>query len=361
MKSEDSSNVSPSKTPMARSHADTVTDSRPPMPKHVAEGQPSPEEYGQKSYTSRQPWVSQDEPVVHDQGSNSGFVVDGSTLSPFGEKTVEPTQTAANEIALEGVDETGDAPEIEAVPTPVIRRRSRGNGVFFSLFILFAKAVPLILAMGGGYYTYSYYFGPIPMVDQVWRKSAALVGIKAPPPPEKSKASRILQQTRDVVNANDQRVNFASALADQDVDLNALSTPQEMLAPAPKASPTPTSTTVISVESSPAKGREGPGLAQLAGNLAETIKSKLASDSDESPEVGAEEPKASSEFIRWVNRANISGVRRGANPKIFINDLPVNPGDIIYHPLRITVVGIDPNDTYLIFQDKTGATYRRRY
>lgn len=132
----------------------------------------------------------------------------------------------ANEAVVGETPEVADELEQVEEPRPIARRYSVGSGLLISLFALFSKGIPLILVMGGGYYTYSFFFGPIPIVGKVWRTSASLVGITPAPVETESKVSKILQQTRDVVKANDQRVHFASALADQDLDLDKLSDPE---------------------------------------------------------------------------------------------------------------------------------------
>lgn len=57
------------------------------------------------------------------------------------------------------------------------------------------------------------------MVEAMRRR---LGGEAAPTEEEKpkSRAVQMMQQTRDVVSANDSRINFANALADEGVDLN---------------------------------------------------------------------------------------------------------------------------------------------
>ena len=69
----------------------------------------------------------------------------------------------------------------------------------------------------------------------------------------------------------------------------------------------------------------------------------------------------SSEFFLWVNHATISGVRNGKVTRVFINGMAMQPGETVYHPLGITIDGLDLNDTVLIFRDRTGAKLGKRF
>lgn len=360
----------------AQSTADygiSITESRPTNPLFLSDSQPPPEEYGRDRYTSRQPWMSREEAIVDSQGSTSAVVVDGASLSPFeGQKPQAPIRPpvpedagplVAHEVVISDSPEVVDEPEGEEESRPVARRYSVGSGVLVSLFALFAKGIPLILVMGGGYYTYSYFFGPIPMVEKVWRTSASIVGITPAPVETQSKVSKILQQTRDVVKANDQRVHFASALADQDLDLDTLSDPEAMDV-APQGA-----------EAAHAQSLQGVS-EKAKSTLARKWNSQLSPGASRSParsandapriqsigvvEVATEVPP-SSEFFIWVNRATISGVRVGEDTRVFINGMAMELGETIYHPLGITIDGLDLNDTVLVFSDHTGAKLGKRF
>lgn len=348
----------------------SVTESRPTNPLFIADSQPPPEEYGRDRYTSRQPWMSREDALVDSQGWTSVVLIDGASLSPFEGHTTDArsrppvpeseVQVHAAHIATNETTAVADEPEILH---PVVRRPSIGSGVLISLFALFAKGIPLILVMGGGYYTYSYFFGPIPMVDKFWRKSASLMGVAPAPLETKSKVSKILQQTRDVVKANDQRVHFASALADQDLDLDSLSDPAAMDG--------------LSQSSEAAGADSLRGVAEKAkSQLAQKLNSRPSSDDTQSmtrSSQGAQriqsmgvvevttDVQPSQEFFMWVNQATISGVRSGEDTRVFINDMARQPGETIYRPLGITIDGLDQNDTILIFRDKTGAKIGKRF
>ena len=352
----------------------SITESRPTNPLFIADSQPPPEEYGRDRYTSRQPWMSQEEAIIDRQGSTSAVVIDGASLSPFAghapraptrpQGTENPDLVPANGVAIDSAPEAIDEPEKVQEPRPIVRRSAIGRGLIISLFALFSKGVPLILVMGGGYYTYSYFFGPIPIVDQVWRKSAELVGVTPAPIATQSKASQILQQTRDVVKANDQRVHFASALADDEVDLNELSDPAAM----DGASPTAETGNEAFFQMVAEKAKS---------ELDRKWNSQLVPDDSRSNGMSANDSLGmqntggvvevatdvlpSPEFFRWVNQATISGVRNGEEARVFINDMAMELGEMVYRPLGITIDELDLNETILIFRDKTGAKLGKQF
>lgn len=302
--------------------------------------------------------------MIDRHGSTSGLIVDGASLSPFeGQSPPLPRKPVMEEAAVPGVmvaDESEDTPE---APAPIVRRRSVGSGVLISLFALFAKGIPLMLVMGGGYYTYSYFFGPIPIVDKVWRKTAPLVGIAPAPVETQSKVSQILQQTRDVVKANDQRVHFASALADQEIDLNALSHPAAMEV-VPKSSENAVAQSpqnLVGKEKSKLTNEWKSQLSKRApGPSTGPVNYTLRMQNTGVVEV-ATEVEPSQEFFAWVNQATISGVRIGEDTRVFINGMAMDPGEIIYHPLGIVIDRLDSNGTVLVFRDRTGATLGKRF
>ncbi len=318
--------------------------------------------------------MSQEEALVDSQGSTSSVVIDGASLTPFEGETPQITtrspvpenavQFDTGEVAVGSAPEVADEPELLEESRPIVRRGSSvASGVFISLFALFSKGIPLILVMGGGYYTYSYFFGPIPIVDKVWRKSASLVGVTPAPVEEKSKVNKILQQTRDVVQANDQRVHFASALADQNLDLDSLSDPEAMKAP-PKSSEAAAADSFRGVADK-AKSQLAQKWTSTSSPIASGSFGRSSPDATRIQSLGVVEVATavptSQGFFMWVNHATISGVRNGDDTRVFINGMAMELGDIVYHPLGIMIDGLDLKDSVLIFRDKTGARLGKRF
>jgi hypothetical protein len=74
--------------------------------------------------------------------------------------------------------------------------------------------------------------------------------------------------------------------------------------------------------------------------------------------VGPVAPSAT--FKAWVQNLKISGVRGGANPRVFIERTSYAPGDLVNPQLGITFEGYDAETRMLRFKDKSGAVVERR-
>ncbi len=66
-------------------------------------------------------------------------------------------------------------------------------------------------------------------------------------------------------------------------------------------------------------------------------------------------------FATWVRDAQISGVRSGASPRVFIERSTYGVGDLVNPQLGITFVGYDSETRLLTFKDDSGAVVERRY
>jgi hypothetical protein len=84
-----------------------------------------------------------------------------------------------------------------------------GPELLIRLFSLITKFGPIAGVLVGGYYSYTYFFGPVTVVEA----AAARLGASPTASAAQSKVGQMLQQTRDVVSANDSRVGVASSLA----------------------------------------------------------------------------------------------------------------------------------------------------
>jgi hypothetical protein len=71
-------------------------------------------------------------------------------------------------------------------------------------------------------------------------------------------------------------------------------------------------------------------------------------------------PQPSIAFRGWVENLKISGVRGGANPRIFVGGSSYQPGDLVNPQLGITFVGYNDATRMLTFTDKSGAKVERR-
>ncbi|MFM1851114.1 MAG: hypothetical protein RIS54_798 [Verrucomicrobiota bacterium] len=351
-----------------KAHEDSISESRPPFPLFVDEIQPPPAQYGRESYTTRPPWMASDQALINGQSLTATYAVDGASLAPFPlapAPTGDTDKTAIYEPGYVGAAThgSGTAPAYEPVGMPIPRRRSMGVGLFALLFALTAKAVPFLVVLGAGYYTYSYFFGPPPMVEAMRRR---LGGEAAPTEEEKpkSRAAQMMQQTRDVVSANDSRINFANALADEGVDLNKLAAPGEDGGPA-TADPTAALSRAIAAAKAEAEGgvaADAPAptskrarAARESGpiyDVSQVIPGRLSLPSPVEPSVA---------FIVWVDRTRIAGTRAGTSTKVLINDLTVQPGDLLDHSLGIVFESLDAEASVLRFRDKNGAIIGKRF
>jgi hypothetical protein len=71
-------------------------------------------------------------------------------------------------------------------------------------------------------------------------------------------------------------------------------------------------------------------------------------------------PPPSNQFKAWVDNLKISGVRGGANPRVFIGGTSYQTGDLVNPQLGISFVGYSTDNRLLTFKDKTGASVTRR-
>jgi cytoskeletal protein RodZ len=72
-------------------------------------------------------------------------------------------------------------------------------------------------------------------------------------------------------------------------------------------------------------------------------------------------PPPSPAFRAWVDGLRISGVRAGANPRVFIERTAYSPGDLVNPQLGITFEGYNAETRKLSFKDRTGAVVERRH
>jgi hypothetical protein len=71
-------------------------------------------------------------------------------------------------------------------------------------------------------------------------------------------------------------------------------------------------------------------------------------------------PPASMQFKAAIEALKISGVRGGANPRVFIERTSYGVGDIVNPQLGITFAGYSAQTHMLSFKDGTGAIVERR-
>lgn len=229
------------------------------------------------------------------------------------------------------------------------------------LFRLSTKLIPIAVVLVGGYYSYSYFFGSVPLVE------STLVALGATPADETrkpSKAAQLIQQTRDVVAASNGRVNFANSLADtplETIDLTDQPATEQIdlqddratRAPTP---PTPSTAPKVSI------------LDRFTMFEAEHSVTSSSVPSSPRPNIRPEDiehiispVKPTVEFRRWVAELAVRGIRQGDVTRVFINDLAIDIGDTVNHQLGITFEGLGEANTVLIFEDPTGALVTKNY
>ena len=71
-------------------------------------------------------------------------------------------------------------------------------------------------------------------------------------------------------------------------------------------------------------------------------------------------PAPSVAFRGWVENLKISGVRGGANPRVFVGKSSYLKGDLVNPQLGITFEDYNDQTRVLSFKDKTGARVERR-
>ena len=71
-------------------------------------------------------------------------------------------------------------------------------------------------------------------------------------------------------------------------------------------------------------------------------------------------PPPSVAFRGWVENLKISGVRGGANPRVFVGKSSYQPGDLVNPQMGITFEGYNDTARMLTFKDKSGAKVERR-
>jgi hypothetical protein len=71
-------------------------------------------------------------------------------------------------------------------------------------------------------------------------------------------------------------------------------------------------------------------------------------------------PAPTTAFRGWVENLKITGVRGGANPKIFVGGTAYQRGDLINPQLGVTFEDYIDETRTLVFKDKTGAKLERR-
>jgi len=72
-------------------------------------------------------------------------------------------------------------------------------------------------------------------------------------------------------------------------------------------------------------------------------------------------PPPSNQFRAAVENLKISGVRGGANPRVFIGGTSYQVGDLVNPQLGIILEGYNAETRMLTFRDKTGAKVERRH
>lgn len=278
-----------------------------------------------------------------------------------------PTETSVPvevpmSAATDQVDDTGETVAAtdgdsvsESAPggnSAAVDSRGQGISLFVQLFRLTTKFVPIAGVLVGGYFSYAYFFGSVPIVEA----AAVKLGIAESAPREESKVSQMLQQTRDVVASSNARVLTANALADDTVD--------GLLASADSV--------VATIKTVPRVQTNQPApvvsiMDQFSSFEAERAVVKTPPQSTFAPEPERLEPevisvvKPSGVFLQWVQELKIGGVRSGSVPRALINGLTLKVGSKANHQLGITFEGLTNDGKALVFRDETNAMVTKHF
>ncbi len=275
--------------------------------------------------------------------------------------------------------------------------------LFISLFKLSAKFFPVLLLLGGLMYSYTYFFGAPPIVQQiklnpVVQRMAESVGVEIEVPEvdeetgevvqPQSKLNQMLQQTRDVVAASDSRVNMANAIAGDGFDIsNAMADMEEPGEEAAEGGGGDGSGTaadgedaevpVVSESERLAAYQEAvaaqgtmrtysSGDSEWAAIAREEVEAEVVEDEEEAPRQVRDLDytsfvRPSPAFQKWIRELRIGSVMTGDEPKALIDNMTFTPGSTVDYMLGVTFEGLAENDTLLVFKDRSGAILTVQY
>jgi len=100
--------------------------------------------------------------------------------------------------------------------------------------------------------------------------------------------------------------------------------------------------------------------AEAVGPATETAGNETETAAEVQPAVPPPPPAASVAFRGWVENLKISGLRGGANPRIFIGGSSYQRGDLVNPQLGIIFKDYNDATRTLTFEDGTRATVERR-
>lgn len=140
-----------------------------------------------------------------------------------------------------------------------------------------------------------------------------------------------------------------------------IGTTKQMIAQAQTAHADPTSEAAgASPPAAPGNGGEPAAAAPTAANSPAAAPAAGAIAPAVIAPVPSAPPPASAAFKAWVQNLKISGVRGGANPRVFIERTAYGPGDLVNPQLGISFESYNVETRMLLFRDKSGAVVERR-
>ena len=237
------------------------------------------------------------------------------------------------------------------------RPRWIGATVLIQLFRLSTRFIPIAGVLVGGYYGYSYFFGPVSVIEE----AAASLGVAELSPKQESKVNQMLQQTRDAVAASDARVHAANALADVAIS-GVMDGAESVLSEGVKLVADPGAETVAAKPVAildQFASFEAERAATEADAPVATSTFTFAQTGVESEVVSEVEP--TNGFLLWIQQANIGGVRKGSAPKALINGITLKVGSKADHHLGITFEGLTEDGQALVFRDQTNAVVTKPF
>ena len=353
---------------------------------------------GEAGNTEAKPESSAAQQPKHENGAPAEKAVTAGAVE--NQEQVKDGDLAEGSIA-EGGEATAVSDQAHggtggAVPyIPIVMPQPKGESVLVKIFVLFlklfAKMMPLMIVGVFAYYSYTSYFGPLPFVDKIWRKTAGFIGVEVAPPPaveKKAVITQMMDKAKAVVASNNKSVDFANALAEDKLDMTNLTAladaaegpsdlqaqiaklvpPGTMEAAAGNAPPgdaappgAPGAPSIPGAMGAPgAKEVGAPTTAQIvAPQFTPAVKIELLEEM--SLVQVPTEATPTQEFLSWVGKASIGGVMDGENPKANVNGINVDKGEVIEDELGISFEGLDATGSLVVFKDRHGARIGKIY
>jgi len=273
-----------------------------------------------------------------------------------------------------------------------------GATIFIRLFRLSVKFIPIAGVLVGAVYSYTYFFGSIPILDAAKQQ----LGFKVVQ--QKSSEPRIAQmlgQTRAAVAKSDSRVNLGNALAAGNLATAEAIESGQMIAATPSSAP-PLNLTVPSQPTTRTTTNSGLSVADKLDDMLASL--NFAAEAPPPPPpappgetttrqmtVGGKEtsqaetpatprreitivqdsrmavrspfhdvdyrrgPGPSAAFRQWAQSISISKVEPDYKPRVTINNMTFVSGNMVDFALGVSLAGIAEDGALVVFRNDNGA------